>query len=68
MATKKVAQVHPQCVACGCCVKVCAFGAIAVVNGLCARVDERQCKGCGKCAKACPADVIEMTIREGKSL
>lgn len=51
-----------DCVACGCCVKVCPLGAIAVVKGIAARVDERRCVGCGKCAKECPATVIE--IRE----
>lgn len=51
-----------DCVACGCCVKVCPFGAVAVVKGIAARVDEGRCVGCGKCAKECPATVIE--IRE----
>lgn len=51
-----------DCVACGCCVKVCPLGAIAVVKGIAARVDEARCVGCGKCAKECPATVIE--IRE----
>ncbi len=51
-----------DCVACGCCVKVCPPGAIAVVKGIAARVDEGRCVGCGKCAKECPATVIE--IRE----
>ena len=48
------------CVACGCCVKVCPLGSIAVVNGLYARVDTARCIGCGKCAKECPASVIEV--------
>ena len=51
-----------DCVACGCCVKVCPTGAIQVYRGLYAQVNEDACVGCGKCAKECPATVIE--IRE----
>lgn len=51
-----------ECVACGCCVKVCPFSAIQVEKGIAAAVDENKCVGCGKCAKECPATVI--TIRE----
>ncbi len=65
MAAKKLARVLKQCVACGCCVKECAFEAIGVNNGVAALVDEGKCKGCGKCQKVCPAGVIEMVQREG---
>lgn len=51
-----------DCVACGCCVKVCPMNAIQVYRGLYAQVDEDKCVGCGRCAKECPATVIE--IRE----
>ena len=51
-----------DCVACGCCVKVCPMTAIQVYCGLYALVDEDKCIGCGSCAKECPATVIE--IRE----
>ncbi len=51
-----------DCVACGCCVKVCPMDAIKVYRGLYAQVAEDKCVGCGKCAKECPASVIE--IRE----
>ncbi len=47
-----------DCVACGCCVKVCLLSAIRVHRGLYAQVDEARCVGCGKCAKECPATVI----------
>ena len=50
------------CVACGCCVKVCPLGAIAVIRGVAAQVSAAACVGCGKCARECPASVIE--IRE----
>lgn len=51
-----------DCVACGCCAKVCPMNAIEVVRGLYARVNTERCVGCGRCAKECPASVIE--IRE----
>lgn len=60
---KRKAFVWQQdCVACGCCVKVCLLGAVHVVKGIMAEVDSEKCVGCGKCAKECPASVIE--IRE----
>ncbi len=51
-----------DCVACGCCVKVCPLGAIRIISGIMAQVDMEKCVGCGKCAKECPASVI--TVRE----
>lgn len=58
---KRIAQVRQaQCVACGCCVKVCPMGAISVERGIYAVVDTEKCVGCGKCARECPASVIEM--------
>ena len=47
-----------DCVAWGCCVKVCPIGAIQVMRGIMARVDAEKCVGCGRCAKECPASVI----------
>lgn len=49
-----------DCVACGCCVKVCPKDAIKVWKGVLAKVDMDRCVGCGKCAKECPASVIEV--------
>ena len=46
--------------ACGCCVKVCPMGAVAVKHGVYASVDEEKCVGCGRCAKECPASIITM--------
>ena len=66
MAIKRKAYVNRgECVACGCCVKVCPMGAIRVVSGLYADVDASKCVGCKKCAAECPASVIE--IRENES-
>ena len=51
-----------DCVACGCCVKVCPKQAVCIFRGIVARIDLEQCIGCGKCVKECPASVIQ--IRE----
>lgn len=50
-----------QCVACGCCMKVCPRAAISIPNGVFAQVDMQLCVGCGKCAAACPASIIEIS-------
>lgn len=55
---RKAIVEQKDCVACGCCVKVCPLKAIKIVKGVMAQVDEEKCVGCGKCAKECPASVI----------
>ena len=61
---KRTAVVEQNdCVACGCCVKVCPLGAIQIIKGIMAQVDAGRCVGCGKCARECPASII--TIQEG---
>ena len=59
---RKATVNQSDCVACGCCVKVCPLSAIQVIRGIAAQVDESKCVGCGKCARECPASVIK--IRE----
>lgn len=59
MAKKKAQVSVRDCVACGCCVKVCPKQAISVYKGLYATVNE-ACIGCGKCAKECPAGIISL--------
>lgn len=63
----KIACVGKECVACGCCVKMCPRGAIYVDKGVIARVNSEKCVGCGICAKACPAAVITVTEREAEN-
>jgi len=66
--TTRVAEVDRSlCVGCGCCVKVCPRGAIAVWKGKYAYVNAESCVGCGLCGRACPADVITVR-REGADL
>ena len=55
---RKAVVEQKDCVACGCCVKVCPFKAIEILKGVTAQVNEEKCVGCGKCAKECPASVI----------
>lgn len=49
-----------DCVACGCCVRVCPMRAIEIFRGSMAQVNQETCVGCGRCAKECPASVIVM--------
>ncbi|WP_330694079.1 4Fe-4S binding protein [Lacrimispora sp.] len=50
-----MASVSQECVACGCCMKVCPLKAISIPTGIRAQVDISKCIGCGKCAAKCPA-------------
>lgn len=56
----KRAAIGSECVACGCCVKICPLGALWIHNGITATIDEKKCIGCGKCAAACPAGIISI--------
>lgn len=61
--TKKRATVDSgQCVACGCCVKVCPKGAVSIDYGRYACIDFHKCVGCGLCLKECPASVITLEV------
>jgi Na+-translocating ferredoxin:NAD+ oxidoreductase RNF subunit RnfB len=53
------------CTGFGSCVRVCAYDAIHVENGV-AIVDPEKCAGCGQCAAACPKNLIEMISAEQK--
>lgn len=57
---RKAVVEERDCVACGCCVKVCPLGAIQVLHGITARVNPDKCVGCGKCVRECPASVIQL--------
>jgi electron transport complex protein RnfB len=47
------------CLGYGSCVKVCAFDAIHIVDGV-AVVDRQKCTSCGKCVEQCPNKLIEL--------
>ena len=63
MLSQKVASVGKECVACGCCIRVCPKEALKIAWGIFASVDEEKCVGCGRCAKVCPAAVIDIVER-----
>ena len=49
-----------ECVACGCCIKVCPRSAISIPDGIHARINLELCVGCVQCVKECPASVIRL--------
>lgn len=55
------------CMGFGSCVRVCAFDAIHVVNGI-AVVDKEKCTGCSTCTAQCPNKLIEMVPAKAKTL
>lgn len=58
---RKAVISRDDCVACGCCMKVCPKKAIQIEQGVFAVVALDKCVGCGLCAKECPASVINIT-------
>lgn len=64
MASKRFARIGKDCVACGCCAKVCPIGAVTIDRGIRAVVRKERCVGCGKCAAECPASSIQLLERE----
>lgn len=42
---RKAFVVQEDCVACGCCVKVCPLGAIQIMKGIMAQVNMDNCVG-----------------------
>ena len=49
-----------SCLGFGDCEAACPFGAIHVVEGRLAAVDEEKCVGCGVCLTACPRGVLQL--------
>ncbi len=60
-ARKRAVVAQKECVACGSCVPACPKGAIHIVKGVFAQIEQALCVGCGKCKTTCPACVIQMT-------
>lgn len=60
---KKLAVIpKDECVACGCCKKVCPRSAISIYKGIYAVIDSDLCIGCGVCQRTCPASIIKMEV------
>jgi heterodisulfide reductase subunit A-like polyferredoxin len=55
------------CMGFGSCVKVCAFDAIHIVDGI-AVVDKSKCSGCSKCTAECPNKLIELVPIKARHL
>ncbi len=64
MTRKKAVVSIQDCVACGCCMKVCPRNAITIPNGIHAVIDRECCVGCGICTKECPASIITLEVAE----
>ncbi len=64
MAKRKAVVNIKECVACGCCMKVCPRNAIDIPKGIYAQINRELCVGCGKCVKECPASVIGLEVIE----
>ena len=64
MTRKKTVVSIQDCVACGCCMKVCPRNAITIPNGIHAVIDRERCVGCGICTKECPASIITLEVAE----
>lgn len=64
MPKRKATVKTEECVACGCCVKVCPKNAISILKGMFSVIDHELCIGCGKCAKECPASIITIEVTE----
>ena len=55
------------CMGLSSCVKVCAFDAIHIVNGI-AVVDKEKCTACTKCTAECPNNLISMVPAKAQTL
>jgi len=55
------------CMGFGSCVKVCAFDAIHIVDGI-AVVDREKCTSCGMCVAECPLNLIELVPYRAKTM
>ncbi|HKL80770.1 MAG TPA: RnfABCDGE type electron transport complex subunit B [Mobilitalea sp.] len=55
------------CLGYGSCVRVCAFDAIHIIDGI-AYVDKEKCTGCSMCTAQCPNNLIELVPAKAKHL
>jgi hypothetical protein len=55
------------CDACALCLKACAVGAIAIIEGK-ARIDPDRCAGCGRCVTICERQAINIQWNESSRM
>lgn len=63
--TRKAMIDTKYCAGCGCCIKACPRGAVRVLEGVYATVNQDRCIGCGLCTKACPTSAITIGQNAG---
>jgi len=56
-----------KCINCGTCVKRCAMGAHAEVDGV-FKYDMDRCVGCGLCVSTCPTKALTLKIKSDEKL
>lgn len=66
MIKRKAVVSIQECVACGCCMKICPRNAITIPSGIHAFINRELCVGCGKCVKECPAGSISLEVTENE--
>ncbi|HPD45475.1 MAG TPA: 4Fe-4S binding protein [Anaerohalosphaeraceae bacterium] len=65
MAKRNIIRIdEAKCNGCGECVRACAEGAIAIIDGKARLVSETYCDGLGACLGTCPQDAITVEERE----
>jgi len=61
---EEVIRVDPaSCSACGGCVEICPFNALAPGRNVTMHVDRSRCHGCGICRRVCPTAALSLVPR-----
>lgn len=72
IGTDKPLSQHPhidphRCIGCGCCVRVCPEGVLAVIHGTARLVHASQCVGHAYCEEVCPVGAIAVGLGDIQS-